>query len=196
MPPDQSEKKRKRLISLFIVIVMVMSAAGFMIDYAFKEKLEYNGFKFSQEESGFVTKIAGRKIAFNYFPSQLESINISSEAMAEISSAKMIGVSYNPGSYLVEAMAQLQFYLDTILPELFGVYVQKGLTNSAGYDAPELDCRNATSTMPVIIFAEAGENETEGVSYKDSCLTFKANTEQELIMQTERLVYGISGIMK
>ena len=191
-----AQKKRKKMISLFIVVVMVMSAAGFMIDYAFKEKLEYNGFKFENTEQGFVTKLNGNKIAFNYYPTQLESINISSEAMNGIKSAKMIGVSYDPNSYLVETMAQLQYYLDMSLPELFGIFVQKGLTNNIGYEMAELTCENATAASPVIVFLETGENETSDFSYENSCLTFKASTEQELVMQTERLVYGISGIMQ
>ena len=193
---ERAHKKRKTLISLFIVIIMVLSAAGFMIDYAFKEKLEYNGFKFENTEQGFVTKLNGNKIAFNYYPTQLESINISSEAMNDIKSAKMIGVSYDPNSYLVETMAQLQYYLDTSLPELFGIFVQKGLTDSAGYEMAELACANATAASPVIVFLETGENETSEFSYKNSCLTFKASNEQELVMQTERLVYGMAGIMK
>ena len=192
---EQGKKKRKTLISLFIVIVMVMSAAGFMMDYAFKEKLAYNGYKFDQTEQGFVTKLNGNKIAFNYYPTQLESINISSEAMNEIKQAKMIGVSYDASSYLVETMAQLQYYLDTSLPELFGIFVQKGLINNASYDIAELTCANATAASPVIVFLETGENETSEFSYKNSCLTFKASNEQELVMQTERLVYGISGII-
>jgi len=196
MLPDPAEKKRKRLISLFIVAVMVMSAAGFMIDYAFKDKLEYNGFKFTQEQNGFVTSLAGKKIAFNYYPTQLESLNISSGAMEAIKSAKMIGVSYDPSSYLVESMAQLQYYLDTSLPELFDIFVQKGLTNNTGYDIPELGCENATAATPIIVFAEAGENETEKVLYENNCLTFKANSEQELVMQTERIVYGLAGIIR
>ena len=175
---------------------MVLSAAGFMIDYAFREKLEYNGFSFSQTEQGFVTKVAGRKIAFNYFPSSLEPINISTEAIDEIKSAKMIGISYDPKSYLVEGMAQLQFYLDTTLPEMFDIFVQKGLTDSMGYELPELSCENATAAMPVIVFGETAENETAGTSYEDSCLVFKAGNEQELVMQAERLVYGLAGIMK
>jgi hypothetical protein len=192
---EQAQKKRKKLISLFIVVVMVMSAAGFMMDYAFKEKLIYNSFKFDQTEQGFMTKLNGNKIAFNYYPTQLESINISSEAMNEMKQAKMIGVSYDPSSYFVETMAQLQYYLDTTLPNLFGIFVQKGLTNSTGYEMEELTCANATIASPMIVFLEAGANETSAFSYKNGCLTFKASTEQELVMQTERLVYGISGIM-
>ena len=72
-------EKRKKQMALFIIVVMVLSVAGF-IGVSFSgggSSLTYNGQKFYQSGQGFRTKISGDWINFNFHPIALESIQVS-----------------------------------------------------------------------------------------------------------------------
>ncbi|MEM4321522.1 MAG: hypothetical protein QW308_00230 [Candidatus Woesearchaeota archaeon] len=178
------------MIAIFIAAVMILSTAGFIIGQSSSGSFEYNGYRFVQTAQGYKVKVDGKLLYFNYLPTALESVSLPADAIAALKNSRVISISYEPNSSLVEGMAQAQFYLEKALSEL-GIFVQKGLTNSTGY-LLQLDCRNATALSPLVLISEG----SEGADFSENCLKLSAQNEQEIIMQAERLVYGLTGIMR
>ena len=73
--------KKTQLMALFIIFLMISSAAGFILGSFSQEdnesNLEYKGQKFLLSQDGrFFTTINGIQFVFDYSPQELESINV------------------------------------------------------------------------------------------------------------------------
>ena len=199
MPYYSSNKMRKKekgfrarvILPLFIVFILITSMAGFMWGGS-TTKIEYNGFKLVRLETGsFMLSIEGQRIAFNYFPSELEWIN-ASEGIAGLFTTPMAYSTSDPESEYAEPIAQMQFNLGQLLEEIKGVYVQTSFISENVYSLPVITCRNATLFVPVIMMKAS--NSTE-ITLEQSCVTVSGRNRQELFMAYERLLYTIFGVM-
>lgn len=182
----------KLILPLFIVFILVTSMFGFMWSGS-KTKVEYKGFKFVQLETGrFMLNIGNSRIAFNYFPSELEWINVSRQ-IKSLLSTPMVYLTSNPNSTYAETIAQLQFSFAQLLDETRGIYVQNAFTAETEYGIPVVTCENATSSVPVIMIEKS--NSTE-ITLDQNCIVVNAKDRQEMFMAYERLLYSIFGVME
>ena len=67
----------------FIAFIMVSSIFGIMFSgyNQTSSTLTYNGHKFTRENNYWSTKVGGNKVTFDYFPEEVDYINISSDIM-------------------------------------------------------------------------------------------------------------------
>tara|TARA_Y100000310_G_scaffold17319_1_gene17199 strand:+ start:191 stop:757 length:567 start_codon:yes stop_codon:yes gene_type:complete len=70
------EKQRKNLFfPIFIAIILVSSILGFIWkDQGSTDIKEYNGYKFTKTEKGWVTQIGEKQVFFDYYPAEIEDI--------------------------------------------------------------------------------------------------------------------------
>jgi hypothetical protein len=187
---------KKMLVSLFIIAIMVLSAFGFMLSYQTNqaEKLdEYNGYNFKKTTQGFMTEINDQKIYFDYYPGDLEQVNVSEDAKAILSKAEVLLVTYDPNSDFAESIAELEFDMEQKTQKTGRPYIAKGLTNATGYALPQITCNNATSETPVIYMKRGEKSE---ITSSNNCITLAAETESILNAFYTKTTYIIFGVMK
>ncbi len=187
---------KKVLMSIFIVAIMVLSAFGFMMSYQTNqsEKLdEYNGHEFKKTGQGFMTVINDEKIYFNYYPGDLEKINISDDTKAILSDAEAMFITYDPDSDFAEAIAEIEFDMEQKTEKIGKPFIAKGLTNATDYALPQITCSNATKVMPVL-YVKRGK--TAEITASNNCITLTAETESILNAYYTKLLYITFGVMK
>lgn len=188
---------KKVMVSLFIVAIMILSTFGFILSYSTSErqKQEYNGYKFIITELGMKTEVNDKEIYFNYFPTQLEDINLTEPVKNLLTNIKVITVTYDPNSDYATGMAEAQFLAEQGFQEYAGVYVTRGLTDTkqGNYTTPELTCLNATASNPVLEFKESN---TTRIEFKNNCILAYASSENDFSRLYERILYSLLGIME
>lgn len=179
------------IMPLFIVIIMVMSVFGYMWSSS-RTKLDYNGHKFYQLEDGrFMLSLEGKRIAFSYYPSELEWINASS-GIGSLLSAPIVYITSEYNSTLSETFAEVKFSLAQMIQDHRGAYAQNAFTEPTEYSLPVITCMNSTPNTPVIFVERA--NATE-IVIENSCVVMRGRNRQELVRAYERIVYSILGVM-
>ena len=192
----RKKNKENNRIGLGAVIAIVVLMLSSTIGYVFKggSNEKYGDFSFSRTDDGtWYTKVNGKQLAFHYFPSDLEDINLSNEIVDKMKNTNMIYFTYNPESRYREDIAMLGFELTNILWQDFKIYATKGLTKNNTFNAPVIDCNNATITIPVIYFNES--NQTE-IYLNNNCIVLNGRTGIDFLVLKERLLYGLFGVIK
>ena len=192
MPKKQKGFRKEIIMPIFIVVIMVMSVFGFMWGSG-KTKLNYNGAKFYQLDTGsFLLKINNYNAAFSYYPSELELLEMPAGASALFSTPMFYTTSeYN--STFKETIEQVKFNIAEIMGETLEIYVENAYTAETEYDTSVITCADATPSVPVIYIKRS--NITE-ISLDNNCVTILAANRQEMFMAYERLVYSILGVMQ
>ncbi len=192
MPKKQKGFRKEVIMPIFIVVIMVMSVFGFMWGSG-KTKLNYNGAKFYQLDTGsFLLKINNYNAAFSYYPSELELLEMPAGASALFSTPMFYTTSeYN--STFKETIEQVKFNIAEIMGETLEIYVENAYTAETEYDTSVITCADATPSVPVIYIKRS--NITE-ISLDNNCVTILAANRQEMFMAYERLVYSILGVMQ
>jgi hypothetical protein len=193
-----ARKKRfnkKIMMSLFIVAIMVLSVFGFVMSYQTNQRdklADYNGFTFSSSQAGLMTKINGQELSFNYYPEDLEKINISDDAKAILSETKILFVTYDPNSDFASVIAEQQLDMEQKFITLGDRFMTKGFTNATGYALQQITCANATSAMPVYQIEQSNETKIE---VSDNCLILTVASESELNAYHAKILYLMLGVM-
>lgn len=184
----------RNLIAFFIVGVMVLSGLGYMFERNDTEDIfQYNGYKFQRIDNMLTTKVNEMKLTFFSDPRLTESINISSAAIGQLKSSKMIYLTYNNSDMIKEDVALVHYTVAQPLWKSLNIYLVQALTDENEYNFPVITCDNATLSVPVIYFVHS--NTTEFV-YENNCITAKAFSRNDVYILTDRLLFGLYGIMK
>jgi len=184
------EKKNKIgiWVIIFIVVIMLTSTIGYVFKGGSKEK--YNDFSFSRTDDGrWYTKINGKQLAFNYFPADLEAINLSTNIVDKIKTTNMIYFTHDPKNRYSGDIALLK----EIFWPYFQIYAEIGLTEKNDFGLPLIDCNNATSAVPVIYITESNQT---GFYIDNNCIVCEINSGEDFIAIKERLLYSLFGIME
>jgi len=187
---------KKMLVSLFIIAIMVLSAFGFILSYQTNqtEKLEeYNGYSFKKTTKGYLTEINDQKLYFDYYPGDLEQINITDDAKAILSQAEVLVITYDPNSDFAELIAEKEFDLEQKTDKTEKPFIAKGLTNATDYALPQITCANATAEMPVIHMKRGN---TSKITAKNNCIILEAETESILNAFYTKVAYIIFGVIQ
>ena len=187
----KAEKRKKMAMGIFIVVIMTMSVLGYMFGKDSVDQYDYNDFKFYKSENKFATKIDQNEYVFDFFPSQVETINISSDIINRLKDRVQIDMTSDVDSEYKEAIALAEFELSGYL-FYNEQYARLGFTELNEYEKPKITCSDATASVPVILF----EKSNETVVYSEgSCIIAKAKSESDIIAIKDRLLYGLIGVM-
>lgn len=185
----RKEKRKKFWIGAIMVFLMTFGILGVFTNSEGRQKWEYNGFKFTQEESFYVTKINGEKMGFNYLPQTLQSINITGDLKGKIISPTMF-ITFDPESSL-----QNLLYIDTIRNDLQAtldsVVISAKTKESEAYILPIITCENATQFVPVLYF---NVSNTTSIVETNGCVVLNGQTV-EFFKLRDLVVYTYYGVM-
>ncbi len=185
--------KPKLWMSLFIIVIMVMSTAGFVINYATGGgKVKYNGYSFSAGKGVVSTSINGKELVLEYLPQQVEAINVSEDSINKLRSTKMVYMTSDHDSYS-DYVASAEFSMSHAIAYHLGIYSAAGFTKETNTTAPVITCGNSTSQVPVLYFRKSNETRafTDG-----NCVVAEAGSAQDFIALANRLVYGMLGVIR
>ncbi len=195
---DKERVEKKKLskafwLGAFVIFIMVMSVMGYIENKDNSEVRKYNDFTFSGGNGKWTTKIEGKAYTFSYHPTDIEKIPLDAAIVSRISGTKMIYTTYDPDSRYAEDMALSQFVIGNNLWDYSRTYSQPAFSNSSSYNMPVADCRNATLYVPVIRLVE-GKNMS--ITMKDNCIILEGSSSTDFLAMTERLLYGLMGVIK
>lgn len=190
MRRDKSEKKRKIMVIIMGVIIllsMVVSIFAVYIDNATTNELTYNKVNFKITENGYTTKIDGKKLNFQFYPSQVESINVSNE-VSNLLNEEFIVFVFDPNmsstdlTYIDMVRYDLEFNNQLNKQVFFGITKQ-----SSNYpNLPVLDCRNATPQMPIFVFNSSLQT---SINADDFCVYLNAKGT-DIVAVKDRLLFS------
>ncbi|MFH1589800.1 MAG: hypothetical protein ABIB43_04505 [archaeon] len=187
---SKKERRKKFWMGFVLVFLMFISMLGVLIGGGGSETWEYNDYKFTLNENNvFITKINGEKMAFNFLPQTIESINITGKIAPPLSQP-MIYLTFDPDSDINNLL-----YIDTIRKDLQTslntIIINSKTKESELYLLPIIGCENATQFVPVIYLKVSNQTSVE---VKDNCIILNGQTF-EFFKLRDLLVYTIYGVM-
>jgi len=179
----------------FIAFVLISSVFGIIFSgyNQTSTTLTYNGHKFTRENNFWSARIEGTKIMFDYFPDQVNDINLSSEAVDMLKNSAQVDFTYDTEDELKEIIALVQFSLEQLLDEYFDIYLRKGFTTENEFGFPIIECSDEGSSVPALYFKSS--NVTK-ISLKGSCIVAEAKNDFDFIRIKDRILYSLLGIIE
>ena len=150
-------------------------------------------FIFNNQKLQYTTKIREVPLSFTYIPNDVESLTLSKETITNLKNTRVLAITYDPFVTESSILGMMQFILESELPRMNKMIVQRGLLNATGYALPEISCANATSAIPVLTLrmGDLAELRQEG-----SCFILQAPTQQQLLQHFDRLRYELYGVIQ
>ncbi len=192
----REEKKKlfskKNLVTLFIVFIMVTSVVGYMFGKDGGDKFKYGDYSFSRQGNNWVLKIDKIEYVFDFFPAEVEDINLSLGIIDSLKGVVEIDFTSSVNDSYAEAIALAQYNFVQNLGKISNAYVRIGMIDENDFDLPIITCKDATSSVPVLYFKEANVTKVE---FKNSCISVEAKSEIDILRIKDRLLYGLLGII-
>lgn len=187
---EKQDKRNKLLMALFIIAIMILSSAAFVINYYAtsndsSNKIEYNGYKFEITANGiYQTEYQGQIIQLYNNPRDLELINIDNINL----NADRIYLAYNTTQNDQSILIDLN--------RLKYVFAIKGIISNPSCiedkdcpDLPIVDCKSNDN----IIYFKNSYIQNYNINKQNSCNIIEADT---LTMNkiTDKIVLRVLGI--
>lgn len=196
MKKDYDKKKRRMMyIMAFVIVgVMILSSFAIMLDNSnSSSKQEYNGYTFINTENGWLAKIGDNNVLFVNSPADLESIKINQTVKDLVVGKAHIGLTSDVDDPLASSIALEQFTYAQVLPSTTKAYTTTGFTGNNTYGKPVFGCNASSTTTPVIYFKKS---RVPGMTAEGSCIIVSAETDYEMVVMGERLLFYMIGVMK
>ena len=189
------KKEKKSILGLaitfFIVFVFVSSIIGFIYS-GDTDTFKYNGIKFQRTQTGWFTIINNQRLTFDYFPSEVEQIELSIEIKDLILNRPEIDSTSNVDDLFLEEISLAQYTMALTLGSS-NIYIRSGFTTNNTFNMPIITCNEATIAVPVIYFKQS--NQTK-VTLEDSCIIAEARNNLDILRIKDRLLFSILGIIE
>jgi hypothetical protein len=185
----KKEKRNQIIMGVFLSLIMIASMLGIMLNQD-QSITKYNDFKFEDVGNGFVSKINGQTLNFNYLPQEVEQFYIDPTFCSNLQSSSAIGFLFEPES---ESLT----YTDFIRSDLQNTIAQPLISfiteESMKYSVYEVSsCNESTSILP-IIFLKEGVNTS--ISVDGNCLIAESR-QMGFLMLKDRLMYCYTGVIQ
>jgi len=183
----------KNFMSWFIIIIMVLSVIGFMYgSHTTDNDYGYNGYSFIRQSNKWVVEYNNEKLVFDFHPSQVENINLSSDVIVIFDNIIQIDSTADVDDSNIEAIALSQYMIQDIFDKTSGAYLRRGRTSENEFDFPMIDCGKFLLNNCQLNKQKA--NETK-VSLEESCVIIEAKSDIDVRRAKDRVLYGFLGII-
>ena len=190
----EQEKKRKRnllIIGILLIFVMFGSVFGMIVgsfgqNSSEKNKIEYNEYKFSNENNLWITSINNVDFSFRYSPLETKDMEII---------LKNINNYYNKPLYVYSEDASSEIELKRNLQQI-ATRIQPACFSNETCDG-DFPIKTCSDNFIIIEVSEANEtgseqNEEE-ITQKENCVYIKGE-KQDLVKLTDSFLYKILDI--
>ena len=189
---------KNKLWALFIAFIMVGSILGIVFsglgeDSSKTKSADYNNISFYKIESKWATEYNNKEIYFDYFPSEVDDIEVNVLAESLLKNSSMIITSFDLDSELITGISYIRLELSKELPKLRNdIYIGSGLlTNSDKVNLPVITCKNSTIYAPVIELSRGNKTRIYGI---ENCVKIEAPSNVDLTRAKDRLLYFYLGL--
>jgi len=190
MKQKNNSKKYVIIMAVFICLSMIVSIFAVVLDNP-ENNLSYGKYNFKVTDNGYKTKIDGKYYDFQYFPSELESINMSASTRDTIKNSQMVIIVFDPDSGQ-DNLIYTDFTRFDLVAQL-GKPVGFGVTNmSSQYAFNLLDCNNASKPVPIILINISSVPSI--YESGDGCIIMNARLK-DIVAAKDRLLYSVLGVM-
>ncbi len=190
-------KKGRRLskgfwMSLFIVVIMMLSVVGFMWKGGSDTKQEYNGYDFRLTQNRlWQTEHSGETITFYHHPLEVEDLNLKPAAASSLRQTRMAYITSDPDDSLKSYIGKAEFEMKRVMEEK-GTFLEYAFTGENEFNKTVITCGNATTAVPVIYIRSGNKT---GISYSSNCLVMEAESPQDVLAMRDRLLYAFLGVI-
>lgn len=191
---------KKNVISIFIVVIMVLSVAGIIVVQRGNtptNNIEYYGYTFVPLYDGtstiWETEWKGRTLNFIFEPNTAEQVEIEGDPISRLKDAKMFYFSYDDSSPFIQDMALVQFDYQRLLDQNLGIYVERGMAFENDFGIPLITCSTATPDVPVLLFRSGNESK---LFMEGDCVVAEVTSQSDVYLIGDRILYSMFGIME
>ena len=177
-------------MAVIIAFIMVGSILGYVSIDRQTSQFKYNGIKFTQTTEGWSTTLNNKKVIFDYFPSDVEQIELSDDISTILLNKPEIDATSEINDTFSEEIALAQYNMALTLNNL-NIYVRVGFTTINTFNLPILTCKDATQAVPIIYFIQS--NQTK-ITIKNNCIIAEAKNNIDILRIKDRLLYSMLGI--
>ena len=182
---------KRNIVAVFIVLIMVFSFGGLVIDQIAKEKHEYEGFRFLLQNNKWFLEIDANEFEFDSFPTEVEHISADPGVSDKLSNVLEIDITSDLNDTRSEAISLMQYSMSNELNKK-RIYIRKGAISETDFNIPVITCKDATSSVPVIYVKSS--NETR-ILLEGDCVIAESKNSVDFIKIKDRLLYAILGVM-
>lgn len=187
----QHEKKKQIWISVFMAALMIFSAFGIYLGSVSgpEQQFEYKGHEFEFEQGRYVTLINGAEVPFYNLPYDLETVNLSIEAVNLLRNAWVLQVVFDPEQPNLEYVELTRFDWG----KYWGRQIMSGVVKESDLYSglPLLSCANGTLNGPVIYLNVSQEFSSKAY---DNCLVLNG-IGVDFLRWRDRVLYSHLGIL-
>ena len=196
-------KKKKKIskgliITLLLAGLMILSVFGIMFggyDEGGDVK-SYNDLKFYLTSKGWITDVNEKKILFDYFPGDLEDINVTPGIGYALKESKVVYLTFNPATKNVGELELLRFNLQQQLLNVHNIIsINSIVAYNETYNQTIINCQNATSIVPVINIIETTNASDVKITMENSCIKLVTDSYSAKAIK-DRFLYILLGVMK
>ena len=155
------------------------------------DTFKYKGLKFKRIQNQWSTVINNQRLVFNYFPTDVEQINLTQDITALLLNKPEIDTTSELNDTFAEEIALAQYNMALTLNNL-NIYVRQGLTTNNTFNLPILTCKEATFAVPIIHFKQS--NQTK-ITLENNCIIAEARNNVDILRIKDRLLYSMLGLI-
>lgn len=193
MRKEKTNKAAKYMV-VFMAAIMVLSVFG-VVFFGFNEPQNIQKYKdasFTRKGDQWSAIINNKEALFNYFPTEAEGINLTSDITPKLLNKAEIDATYDFNDSYKEEIAYSAYELGKALGNHFNSYLRIGSITNTSYSIPIITCADSTPFVPVIHFKSSNET---NIYSKGNCIIIEAKKGADFIKIKDRLLYALFDII-
>lgn len=175
---------------IFISFIMISSVIGFLYGGE-TDQFKYKGLKFRRTQNQWSAIINDRQLVFDYFPTEVEQINLSEDIITALLNKPEIDTTSDTDDLFSEEIALAQYNMAITLNNL-NVYIRRGFTTNSTFGLPIITCKNATFAVPVVYLKRSNQT---AITLENNCIIAEAENNIDILRAKDRLLYSMLGII-
>ena len=183
------------LVSLFFVVILVASTAGFVVTFRQQPiDYSYNDFEFEQRDGQWVTEVdtsfGEQEFAFYNHPLNMD-ISVGPDVVQAIRESPHIVLLFDPNITEIYFVDAARFQLQQYLVSQLGKNVEHAITTeSTLYQFPVQQC----SGDKLYLIYVAGENKS--ITKENNCITMTSYSSIDFLEYSEEIVYRLLQVIQ
>ena len=187
------KKKQKKnygaiTISVFIVVIMIMSILCYIFADTTSSSATYKNAKFIRTNQGWRAEHEEKTYLFSFLPQDVEQIEVPD---INLNNILEIDMTYEVNSSAKQGIAQSIFEISNVIAQN-NIFVRTGFTGNNSFGLPIIRCDDSTQFVPVFYYVLSNESK---ISKEGNCLILEGRDDSSFLPLADRLAYKIIGIM-
>ena len=192
---ETADRRKKMAISIFFVVILVASTAGFVATFNTKQDTSYNGYDFELRGNQWVAEVdtafGTEEFVFYHHPLDLR-VQVSPAIVDAIKAAPTVVLVFDPNITDIQYAELGRFQLNQYLVSQLGKNVEHAITAPhSAYTFPVVQC---IPDGKLYILYQQGN--VSSASLTDNCVTLESFSGLDYLEYSESIVYRLLGVIQ